>query len=143
MGSSHSSSRGEPEQRPRDRHALLLPARELGGQEVAPVADPDPLERGLGARLPVGAVAGRVDVREHHVLERGAVAEQVEGLEDEADALRPQRRALVLAQPARVDPVDQVAARRRAVEAAEDVEQRGLAGPGRSDDREPVAGVNR
>ena len=130
------------EQRPRDRHALLLPARHLGGQEVAPVPHPDLLQRGLRAGLPVAAVARGVDVGEHHVLERGAVAEQMEGLEHEADAPRSQRGALVLAQRRGVDAVDQVGARGGAVEAPEDVEQRGLAGPGRPYDRDPVAGVD-
>ena len=40
-------------------------------------------------------------------------------------------------------PSIEVGARRRPVEAAEDVQQGGLAGAGRSDDRHPVAGVNR
>ena len=92
MGSSQSSSARRPEQGAGDRDALLLAARQLGGQEVAPVAHADPLERGLRARLPAVAVAAGVDVGEHHVLERGAVAEQVERLEHEADAARPHAR---------------------------------------------------
>ena len=72
------------------------------------------------------------------------MAEQVEGLEDEADELRaaaPRARRRV--RPAGVDPVDQVGAGARAIEAAEDVQERGLARPGRADDRHPVAGVDR
>ena len=90
------------------------------------------------SRRPVALAAG-VDVGEHHVLERGAVAEQVEGLEDEADAAARAARALVVGQPGRVDPVDQVGARGRAVEAPEDVQQRRLARSRRPDDRQPVA----
>ena len=41
-----------------------------------------------GTLLAALAVAARVDVREHHVLDRGVVAEQVEGLEHEADPAR-------------------------------------------------------
>ena len=106
------------------------------------MAHPDPLERRRArSRRPV-AVAARVDLREHHVLERGSVAEQVEGLEHEADAARAQGGALLVAEAAGVDAVDAVGARRRPVEAAEDVQERGLARARRPDDRQPVAAVD-
>jgi hypothetical protein len=107
------------------------------------VAHADLLQGGLRAGLPVAPVARRVHVGEHHILERGAMAEQMEGLEDESDAPGPQRGALVLAQRSGVDAVDQVVAGGWPVKAAENVQQRGLPRSRRPHDRQPVTGVDR
>jgi hypothetical protein len=70
-----------------------------------------------------------VDLRQHHVLERAAIGQQVERLEDEPDAAAANSRALAVGEAGGVETIDQVAAARRAVEAAQDVEERGFAGP--------------
>ena len=82
---------GEHEQRivherARDRHALLLAARELAGAVVEAVAEPDDPQRRLAALAPlVAAVVGDQE-RDLDVLERGEHRDQVVELEDEADA---------------------------------------------------------
>ncbi len=77
-------------QRPGDRHALLLAAGELSGVLVGMGQQADAVEqrRGLlaGDRLVQQLVIAR---GQHHVVEHRAVGEQVEALEDHADAPHP------------------------------------------------------
>ncbi len=68
----------------RDGHALLLAARELGGEVVQPVAEADQRQRVLGVERVVGDVGD-----ERHVLARGEAGDEVVELEDEADVLAP------------------------------------------------------
>ena len=73
-------------QRPGDRDPLLLAAREGAGVLVGALGEPDPLEQGQRLLAGLGLVAALdEDRRLHDVLERGAVREQVEPLEDHAD----------------------------------------------------------
>jgi hypothetical protein len=73
-------------QGPGNRHALLLPARELGGQLVGLVDHPDLFQQSLRQfpGLPFG-LAADLDGAHGHVLQNGFVGEQIEGLEDHAD----------------------------------------------------------
>ena len=64
----------------------------------------------------------------------------MEELEDEADLLAPHARQFVVGQAGHVAAVEVVAAAVGAVEQADDVEQRGLAGAGRPHDGEVFAG---
>ena len=126
-------------QRAGDGHALLLATGQLGGPEAGAVLHAHALERrhrALGAAL---ARRAAVDLGQHHVVEHGAVGQQVEGLEDEPDGLRAQHGALVVVELAHVDAVDEVGARRLAVEAAEDVQQGRLARARHPDDGQRLA----
>ena len=69
-------------------------------------------------------------------------AQQVEALEDEADLGVADDGALVAAELRDVGAVEDVRAGGRAVEAADDVHQRRLAGAGRSHDGHELAGVD-
>ena len=63
------------DQRARDRHPLLLPARELAGMVVQALAEADALQRGDRARAPALArVHAGVDQRQLDVLERASCA---------------------------------------------------------------------
>src|SRR2546423_10298160 len=64
---------------------------------------------------------------------------QEELLEDEADLASPQPRELAVAQPRRVDPADPDDAAAGPLECPDDVQKRGLAGPGGPDDRHQLA----
>jgi len=64
----------------------------------------------------------------------GQSGQQVVLLEDEADPLAPQRRQLLVAEPAQRHPPDLDVAAVDLVEAGEAVHQRRLAGPGRAHD---------
>jgi hypothetical protein len=77
--------RGLRHQAPGDRHALLLPARELRREVRGPAFEPDQPQRLERARVALGAARLAVDQRDLDVLERGRARQQVEALEDEAD----------------------------------------------------------
>src|SRR6185369_14746584 len=103
------------DQRPRDRDALLLSARELARVMVLAALqthDGEAAPRLLRAFLRARAV-GRVDQRELDVLEGRRPREQVERLEHEADLAVSDLRALVAVQPRHVDAVEEVSPGRR------------------------------
>src|SRR5436190_1312786 len=110
-----------------DGDALLLAAGEPRRAERRAVGHADALQRRERTLLAAGAGRPAVDLGEHHVLDHRAVREQVEALEDEADPLGAQRRPLAVGQRLDVDALEQVGPRARAVEQAEDAEQRRLA----------------
>ena len=69
-----------------DGDPLLLAAGELGGVLAGLVADPDPVEQLLRARLGVGLLdPADLDRPERDVLEDRLVREEVEALEDHPD----------------------------------------------------------
>ena len=131
VGSSARRIVGLGHERARDRHALLLAARQLIGEVVEPVAQADRRQRihralvALGRLHLVGAV---VEQRQLDVVERRGPRQQVEPLEDEPDLPVADDGELVLRHARDVLAVEDVGAARRPIEAAEDVHQRGLAG---------------
>src|SRR5262249_30319660 len=121
------NQRSAADDRARDRHPLLLPARELAGKRVRPVGEPDGRQR--VARLEprqCRPVAAHVE-REAHVLGGGEGGKQVIGLEDEADMLATQDGGLLGPEPGGRMAADAHAAAGRGEHAAEHREQRGLA----------------
>src|SRR5437016_10033757 len=110
-----------------DRDALALPARQLVGPVVHPVAQPDAGERPGGLLAPLARRLPRVDQRQLHVVERRRTRQQVEGLEDESDLLVADAGQLVIGQIAHLLPVQPVFARRGCVQAADQVHERRLA----------------
>jgi len=109
---------------------------------LGPILQADGGERG---HRPAAALGGRdrpivrVEQRQLHVFDRGGARQQVESLEHEPDLAVANRRQLVVREVGDVTAVEQVASARRAVEAAEDVHERRLAGPGRPDDGDELA----
>src|SRR5258707_354166 len=69
--------------------------------------------------------------------------QQVEELEDEADLVAADSREVVVGQPGERFAVDADLAGRGTVEAADQIEERRLAGAGRSDNREHLAARDR
>ena len=127
------------DQRPGDGDPLLLAAGELAGHVPQPVAEADRLQRHGGALPPRGRADVQRDERGFHVLQGGEHRHQVEGLEDKADGLGPHLGHLGLAQLREVAPVEFDDAGRRPVQAAEHLQQRGLALPGGALDGQPFA----
>ena len=84
--------RRAPDERARDRDALLLAARELARQVALAVAEPDLAERGARALALLGRGDAPVDERQLDVLERARPRDQVEALEDEPDLAVAERR---------------------------------------------------
>ena len=90
---------GLADQRPGDRHPLLLAAGELRGAVAGAVAEAD---RGQRLARPRRAEPpAREPRRQRDVLRGGQRAEQVEGLKDEPEPLAAQPRQRPLAQRAR------------------------------------------
>jgi len=111
---------------PRDGHPLLLAAGELAREAVLETAETD-----LGEQRahPLAPLAQRRALEHEHVLrvlERGQHRDQVEALEDEAEAVAAEPAERHRAEPPQVLAVDLHAARRRAVEPADQVEERAL-----------------
>ncbi len=89
---------GLEQERAGDRDALLLAARELRGQVVAPRPEPDALEQ-LDRAGPRRVVAAAGDQgRQDDVLLGAQRRQQVEELEDEADRLAAKQGELALAE---------------------------------------------
>ena len=126
-----------------DGGALLLAAREAGGQELGPIGHADAVQRGHGPVSPALAGGAHVQLGQHHVLDDRAVGEQVEGLEDEADPPAAQAGPAEVVELRGVDTLEAVRARRVPVEQPEDVEQRRLARTRRSDDGDPLTRPDR
>ena len=116
------------DKRPCDRHALHLSARELRRLFVDMLAQADLFERFLGTCGAVACADAADGQRQLHVFENGLVRDQVVALEHKAD------RMVAVAVPVAVavffgrDAVDDQIACVVAVESADDIQQRGLAG---------------
>src|SRR5437773_2088761 len=93
-----------------------------------------------GERRPPGRerLAGD-QARQHDVLERGEVAEQVVELEDEADFAVAEDGQFALRAREHVHAVEEDPAPGRLVERPQEVEERRLADPGLADDGDPLA----
>ena len=130
------------DERPRDRHTLLLPAAQLARSMPGAVAEADPVEHGQGAIPAVGARDPLIEERDLDVLRDRELGDQVERLEDESDppaADAAERAVLEIRDLLAVEPV---VAARRAIEAAEDVHERGLPGARRTHDRHVLAAID-
>jgi hypothetical protein len=108
-----------------DADALLFAAGELRGQMRGAVAEAYSGEGGEGFFL----VGDGVEVlREHYVFERGEVGDEVELLKDKSDFVGAEAVELLRRHGAEIFAGDADGAAGRAVEAAEEIDQRGFAG---------------
>jgi len=123
---------------PGDGHALLLAPGKLGGAVGEAVAHADDLEGLPGLASPLPQREAAVDERQFHVLLGRRPGEEVEGLEDEADLAVPDGGEFVAGEGRDVTAFDEVGARGRPVEAADDVHEGRLAGAGRAHDAEEL-----
>ena len=122
VGSSAKTICGTAHQRPRARHPLLLPAGELVGAVVEPVAELDGVDDLVVPRT-VDVPSGDVE-RQRDVLRRGQGRHEVERLEDEADRITPKSRQILLGQGREVDLADEDLPLGGRVEPCEAMQQR-------------------
>ena len=122
-----------------DGHPLALAAGERPGTVHRPRRETDRLERvgRPGQAAPAGDA--RVQQPVGDVLQRAQPLDEVELLEHEADAAAAHGGEAAVAEAADVDAVDADRAARRLLQRADDVHQRRLAGPGRTDDDDELA----
>ena len=121
--------------------ALLLAAGELLGHVFGAVGEADALEHLGDAAFALGGGDLAVDQSHLDVLGDVEVVDEVEALEDEADAdVAADDGELVLGVAGHVLAEKHVGARGRLVDEAQHVEQRRLAAAGRSHDGQELAG---
>ena len=121
-------------QRPGDRHPLLLPSRDGGGQLLRLLGQTDALEQLERPRAPLVRRPQAAELHgQHDVVEQRDRRQQLEELEDDADRPSPPLRRRPLAQVVHCRPVDPDLAARRAVDARDHVDERALAATGLPD----------
>ena len=131
--------RGPGDQRPGDRDPLLLTAGQLGRTPAAEPVESDPGEHLLDvapARPPPAEPQRQRDVVVH-----GQRGQQVVRLEDESHRCPAQLRQRDLAERAEIGPVELDGARGRPVQTGRALQQRRLAGAGRTHHRGEGAGT--
>ena len=125
-----------------DCHTLLFSARHGAGDVMPAMRDDDLLKlfQGSTARL------SRLDSIEHkrqcHIFFGRERVQQIEGLEDEPKPLATHDRSLVVVEARHVDAFDQNLAGRRHFNAADNIQQRALAGAARPHDGHPLPFAN-
>ena len=124
-------------QRPGDRHALLLAARQLSREMRQAFAEPHGLELGSGALEGVAA-AGEFQ-RHGDIFERRHVGDEVEGLEDDADGSAAHGGEIVLGEIVQGLACDEDLAAVEPFETGNHHQKRRLARPRRSDDTDGLA----
>ena len=129
------------DERPRDREALLLAARELRGQRGGDHPQPEPVDQLAAALLGVRMRAAH-PAREQHVRLPAQLGQQVEELEDEPDPPAAQRAQPALGGPVTRSPPTSMRPASGAVEPAEQVQQRRLARPRAAEHRDELAGCD-
>ena len=104
------------------------------------MVEADLLQAGVHAGAPFPLRYAAVEEGRLHVLLHRELGDQVEGLEDEADAPVAQRGELRVVEARDLPAVEEIVAARGAVQAAEDAEQRRLARPRGAHHRHRLAG---
>ena len=143
VGSSASRIGGSFTARGRSRRAAAVRPTAGSGWCSARSSRPTAASAAMRPLAPLGrrhAAAVRVEQRQLDVLERRGARQQVEALEHEPDLRVADARQLVVRQLRHVAAVQQIAAARRPIQAAEDVHERRLARARRPDDGHELAG---
>lgn len=130
-------------QRTRDGDALLLTAGQLAGEVVPAIGETDEFD---GFQRSLLALCSRnrrmIKERQHHVLPDRRAWQQVEGLEDEADACGTDAREIVIVERRRRLSLKKVLSFGMQIQKSEDVHERGLSGTGRTHDGDEFSAVD-
>ena len=134
--------RGFGDDRPGDGHPLLLAAGEFARGVFLPAGKPH-LGKGRARRgVTLGGRCAPVDERQFDVFERARARQQVESLEDKAQAVAPQQRPLLAVELFDRKSLEPVTAAGGRVQAAKDVHGRGFARTARPHDGHELARVD-
>ena len=142
VGSSASSTRGALASARAIATRCCSPPESWEGRCSARAASPTRSSSSRRAPAPLGALEAPRRQRRLDVLDRGQRRDQVELLEDEPERVAPQARELAVAHRHEVLALELDAPARRAVERAEQLQQRRLARAGRPGDDEELAVAN-
>ncbi len=129
---------------PRQRHALLLAARKRRWIMAAALPQPYPRKqflRQIDLRPRIGRTSTELK-RQQHIFQSRQVRQQLEGLEDESEALRAHARAPVLIQGKDVLAKEMHGAAAGNVQSGEQAQQRRFARSGRAQDCHRLAAVD-
>jgi acyl-CoA thioesterase-1 len=128
-------------QRPGNGDALLFAAGQLAGIMRQPLAKSD------GDQLLPGDFEGVANIgklqRHGDVFQRRHIGDQMKGLEDDADIAATEFRNPVFAQAVQWRAVDNDLAAVEALQPGQNHQKRGLSGPGRTDDPDGLACIDR
>jgi hypothetical protein len=119
---------GAVDERARDSHALLFPARQLGGKVVQAMRKPDAVEKFLGPFA--GAAPSQQFERNHRVFQGGQRRKKAETLKNKSDRLAAEARAFFFGKAVYDYVVDADGPFLRKVQPGAEAEQRRLAAPG-------------
>ena len=126
-------------QRPRDRHPLQLAAGELARQRIGAIVEADGGEHLADAPLALAGRHAEQRQRQRDVLRDAQVRQHVERLEHEAQPFAAQDGQRVVVERRQVDAAEPHRTGVGAVEAGDQVEQRGLADARLAHDRDVIA----
>jgi hypothetical protein len=127
---------------PRHGDALTFTARQLGGPVVQPPRQSDALEQMPGAGLDLGSIVMTYYRGDEDVFQHGTLRQQMMVLENETDVPVAEIGQEPLGQGERVGAFEPHRAGGRAIERPKQVEQRALAGAGRTHDGHGVAALD-
>jgi hypothetical protein len=130
------------DKRPGNGDALLLAAAELGGAMDETTLDGEQVAEMIEELAIQGLLAAADRVGELNIAHGTERGQQIELLEDEGDAMLAQAGALGVVEGGKVDAVDDDAAAGGAGEAAKEVEERGFARAGGTDDGHELAALD-
>src|SRR5487761_627690 len=130
---------GMIDQRASDGDALLLASGKLRREMREAFAQADAAQGFGGFRFVGGAVK---ILREHDVLNRGEIWNEMKLLKDEANFLRAETGEARFVEAAHVSAINDGEAAGGRIEAAKNIDERRLAGTGRTHDGNPFAGFD-
>ena len=128
-------------ERPGDGGALCLAARHLLRIVAEAMADAHAIGQSRRARFGIFHGHAAQQTGQGDVVANREGGQQVEELEDEADAVAPQAGEGVVVERAEVAPLDREASRRRAVHGPAQMQQRRLTAPRGAHQRHEIAGL--
>ncbi|MEO7028365.1 MAG: hypothetical protein ABI147_03075 [Acidobacteriaceae bacterium] len=106
---------------PGDGYPLLFPAGEFRSKVILAVGESDP-RQGCGSSIPAYRSIG-VDHWDLDIFDGGGLGQQIEGLKDEADLLRPNLRKLGVTLASNIRAVNLVVSCGRKIKAPEKIEE--------------------
>ena len=124
-------------------NSLLLTAGQLAGPVLQPLPEPYFLQSLYCDAAPFLFPDSTVNQWKFHISDSIQIGDQIESLKDESDLPVPDVRELIVGKSGHIPPFQIIVAGCGSVQASQHVHERGLAGPGMSDNRYKLSPVDR